>query len=342
VRRSLAAAACVIAILAVTAAPAHADHGVGHPNWSCCAGLANFAEDFPELLDGEWGYPLGGWGGVRKGTALHRTPVIFVHGNGEDASFWDLQNETAVAVNVRQRFKAAGYGDQELWALSYNGQRCGQNTCQTYNEVNVADFAAFARAVLAYTGAKRFDVVAHSLGVTVVRRALRLHEDLRMSLEDAVFASGANHGTSVCRGSESLIGCDEIHPGSPWLAALNTGDETPGEARYVTICDCTGATDHFFLAVDARSPQLDGAQNIEVPGSAHFVTARGPAVVTSYIPLVARKTTTSAPAMRDEPKATTVKGRQLAATGVGSSSLWLVLLLAAILLARATRRGART
>jgi len=314
------------ACAAVPAAPAVAEPaGAGHPDWSCCAAIAEFPKDFPVLLDADWGYPIGGWGGIRRRAPLARTPVIFVHGNGEDASFWDLDNETSVAVNVRARFRAAGYSDQELWALSYNGQRCGSNLCQTYNQINVADFAAFMRVVLDYTGARTVDVVAHSLGVTVVRRALYEQPDLVAHVEDAIFASGANHGTTTCRGSGSIKGCDEMEPGSAWLAELNA-DETPGAIRFVTICDCTGVADHFFLAVDARSPQLDGAENLEIPGSLHFMTARGPDAFSRFLPLVRRK------ARRSEVlgfHASRIPGATLPATGLRAASVGWVLLGAA-------------
>jgi len=336
--------ACGLAVVAIVAAPvtARAEHATGHPDWSCCPALARFADDVPELLDAEWGYPVGGWGGIRRGAPLNRTPVIFVHGNGEDASFWDLDNESTLAVNVRERFRADGYTDQEMWALSYNGARCGNNTCQTSNEVNVADMVAFIETVLDYTGAQEVDIVAHSLGVTLVRRALQVRPDLQARVEDAVFASGANHGTTACRGSETIIGCHEIYPGSPWLAALNDGDETPGATRYMTVCDCTGAVDHFFLGPDARSPQLDGAENLEVPGSAHFVTARGPDVYGRYLSFV--KQGGPRAVVRGTRRQPSPSGRaSLPATGIPApaTAAAVAMLLAASMTAVVARRSAR-
>jgi hypothetical protein len=120
--RGLLAGAATL-VFAATLSPAAATHATGHPDWSCCPAVRRFAPDFPVLLDDEWGYEMGGWGGISEGAPLRRTPVIFVHGNSEDATFFDLQNESGVAVNVRQRFRDAGYTDQELWALCYNGAR---------------------------------------------------------------------------------------------------------------------------------------------------------------------------------------------------------------------------
>src|SRR6476469_7560277 len=71
-----------------------------------------FAPDFPALADHEWNFRLGGFGGVHRGAAIRHAPVIFVHGNNVDAADW---------YPVRDDFRAAGWSDQELWALSYGG-----------------------------------------------------------------------------------------------------------------------------------------------------------------------------------------------------------------------------
>src|SRR5438445_881387 len=68
-----------------------------------------FAPDFSQLTDCEWGYPLGGWGGVHQAAALHHTPIIFVHGNQADAENWYL-----VADELKS---LAGYTDQEMYAI---------------------------------------------------------------------------------------------------------------------------------------------------------------------------------------------------------------------------------
>jgi hypothetical protein len=77
------------------------------------AGAVYFAKDFPAINDEEWGYPLGGFGGLEQGGPLHHTPVVFVHGNQADAQNW---------LDVMQQLQnVAGYTMQEMYALSYNG-----------------------------------------------------------------------------------------------------------------------------------------------------------------------------------------------------------------------------
>jgi pimeloyl-ACP methyl ester carboxylesterase len=300
-----------------------------------------FATDFPKLTDCEWGYPLGGFGGIHQGMTLHHTPVIFVHGNQADAENWYL-----VADQFKQE---AGYTDQELYALSYNGLQngyAGLPTCcapspasQAYwacsvsvssaqtgcpnapgyefccnggkgasDDPNVPDLYAFVQAVQAYTGSQQVDIVAHSLGVTITRKMLLLHPELRPDVLTAVMISGGNHGTSVCRGIESsYYGCEEISPleslppgttttGNPtpsngWLYTLNQAGEAPGPTRWMSVYNGVDSTDPFFVAApgvfnDITSPHLDGATNVTCAHTYHNDERVRPDIVHTYLQFV--------------------------------------------------------
>lgn len=278
----------LVAVLAVSpAAPAVADHHVGHTQPQGPAKVA-FAEDFPDLTDHEWGFALGGFGGVRRHAPRRHVPVIFVHGNNTDHADW---------YPVRDDFRAAGWSDQELWALSYNGLGCDNGSsparsnperdeehremgwdgsCRvTDNDRNVADLRTFILAVREYTGSKRFSIVGHSLGVTVARKTLKDHPELRRDLVAFVAIAGANHGTSFCPpGTEGVVmSCDEIAAGTDWLAELNGPggeDETYLPARWLTVYDGTGAADVAFVGPTyADSPRLAGADERTYPGTDH-------------------------------------------------------------------------
>jgi triacylglycerol lipase len=262
---------------------AAATHSVAH----CRPPAADsaFAPDFPVLQDSEWGYRLGGWGGLGKGRPLEHRPVVFIHGNTRDAHDWDEPGRS-----VRQRFLDAGYSGQELWAVSYNGRstkhRAPLAQCGTAAQANVQDLAAFVGAVADYTGAAKLDIVAHSLGVVLARKMMAEQPRLAGLIDRFVAIAGPNHGTTVCRrtwllwvvGWRDFIGCDEIKPGSAWLHSLNRlhgGTEAPGPTKYLTIYDGTGADILylpwlFWLPVrDQDSPALDGAKNQRLPGLTH-------------------------------------------------------------------------
>lgn len=261
------------------------------------AAAARFAPDVPVLRDSEWGWRIGGFGGVRRGAPLRHVPVVFVHGNNVDHADW---------YPVRDDFRAAGWSDQELWALSYvgiggpngsaltrtNPERDAEHdaagkdgsTYVTENDVNVEDLARFLRMVRSYTGTRRYSLVTHSLGVTLARETLRRHPDLRADLVAFVGIAGGNHGTSLCApGTEGhVVSCDEIAAGTPWLARLNAFGETYPPARWMTVYDGSGAADPAFAGTYAHSPALAGADNRTFPGTYHNDLRLDPAIVAAY------------------------------------------------------------
>ena len=270
------------------------------------AAPAMFAPDFPHLTDCEWGYALGGWGGIRRGLPLSHVPVIFVHGNQADAENW-----FAVAGQFN---RIAGYTRQEMYALSYNGlanfaagaptrsapgpesiayvqanpTTLGNGGHGAANDVNVPDLYAFVRAVMAYTGSQYVDIVAHSLGVTIARKMLYLHRDLYRHVLAFVGIAGGNHGTSVCRGIDTVYyGCEEIAPGTKWLAQLNSIGEAPGPTHWMTVYNGLEG-DPFFAGPDEQSPALKGATNLQFPGYYHNDLRVDPAIVPQYLAFLLR------------------------------------------------------
>lgn len=301
-----------------------------------------FGPGFPGLADAEWGFPLGGFGGVARRAPLGHVPVILVHGNNVDAADW---------YPVRDELRKRGWTDQEIWALSYNGLG-GNNgtgvrqqnqaavaehaemgwdgqTRITNNDVNVPDLYTFIMAVRAYTGSDRFSVVGHSLGVTLARKTLKVHPELRRDLVAFVGIAGGNHGTSFCPpGSEgNVVSCNEIAAGTPWLAELNGtdgADETYGPARWLTVYDGSGAADPAYAGPTyAESPVLQGATNTAYPGTYHNDLRLDPDIIGDYRAFIeqaeaARPATSAAePSTSPPPAATRVRGAR-AATAPGA------------------------
>ena len=280
--------------LAWSAGPAAADH------WKKYYGPDEPTRDFPAdfmpllpkdsqayALANPWADPhIGGWGS-NECPADHksRTPVVFVHGNGGHAGHWTLEGAGPVFLNVKQAFLDAGYCPRELWAMSYDGA----GSYSTYNDINAPDVYRFIQAVRRYLGVNKIDIVAHSLGVTVVRKAAFDHRKMYRFMRRFVAIAGATEGTTTCRGSAetgSLHVCDEVAPGAKWLAKLNSIGHTPRGPRYLTIYDGTGAADDFYLGPDALSPQLKGACNHALPGLDHFSLGWSPQAVGNYLPFV--------------------------------------------------------
>lgn len=288
----------VLAVLVLAGVPSYA--GPGKPARSKPQGPAawRFAKGVPVLLDSEWRWKVGGFGGIRPRYPLRHVPVVFVHGNNVDAADW---------YPVRDEFLRAGWTRQELWGLSYGGlggangtalftpnpQRDAEHkamnddhsTYITEDDVNVPDLYRFIRMVQAYTGSRRFVLVTHSLGVTLARKTLLVHKELRRDLVAFVGIAGPNHGTTFCPpGSEgNVVSCDEIAAGTAWLAQLNAGGETYGPARWMTVYDGSGQGDPAYVGPTyAQSPRLAGAVNLQFPHTYHNDLRMDPAIVKTY------------------------------------------------------------
>jgi len=286
-------------ILSVAAGAGAADP---HPN-----GLVgtSFPADFPRIVDASLGVPVIGFGGS-QGRVDH-VPVIFLHGNN-DTPFATSCNPFGYIHNLAQFFLDAGYSPRELWGLGYQGDLCDLIASPTNRSgfahstaANVPDLRAFVRAVLAYTGARRIDIVAHSLGVTLTREWMR-QDHAWNKVRALVAIDGPNHGIINCSPSplnyfqlpssggftpDSAICREYGSDHTPLLTALNRGREAHGPTRYLVLANTDvdfvyiSAQDGFFPAVPAedrdgkphdfsRSARLRGAATVELTQQGQF------------------------------------------------------------------------
>jgi pimeloyl-ACP methyl ester carboxylesterase len=266
---------------------------------------ATFPRDFPRITDASLGVPVIGFGG--SDGRVERVPVIFLHGNN-DTPFPTACNPFGSIHNLAQYFLDAGYSRRELWGLGYQGDQCDLIATPTNRsglahstDANVADLRAFVHAVLAYTGARRVDVVAHSLGVTLTREWMRRDRAYRR-VRSLVAIDGPNHGIINCSPSplnyfqlpsqggftpDSAICREYGSDRTPLLTALNKHGETKGPTRYLVILNTDSdfvyisKQDGFFPAVPAedrdgrphdfsRSARLRGAHTVELTGQGQY------------------------------------------------------------------------
>jgi len=223
--------------------------------------LQDFPADFRPPISAETGRPMPGFGGAESGEtshSLYRTPVIFIHGNTVSARFW---------LPAREYFLQDGYGRDELWALGYGWDHVHYFDA---NDLSVQSIDRIVSSVIDYLSRKRgvpvrqVDIVAHSLGVTVVRQWL-LQTNSYHKVRNFIGVAGANHGTWTSslypRGPQRAVSW-ELAPGSPWLGQLNRAGEAPGPTRYMTLYDGTGWNDVFFPRPLQDSSALAGAENL--------------------------------------------------------------------------------
>ncbi|MEM7677084.1 MAG: lipase [Myxococcota bacterium] len=207
-----------------------------------------FSEDFQRFLTergyGEYDFAQSdapGFGGrIHPDQEISRDPVIFIHGNSDTAKGWR---------SVIDKFKADGYSDAELYALSYGPGNPALSALQHHSKDDLQDVRKFIEAVLEYTGAEKVDVISHSLGVTLTRKALKGGEgldpyagqyDLGDPLTDQVDAfvgiAGANQGLSNTRGFGSFLPTGNrvsgLHPDSDFLRNLNNNPTREAQRVY--------------------------------------------------------------------------------------------------------------
>jgi pimeloyl-ACP methyl ester carboxylesterase len=232
---------------------------------------ASFPPGFAAPTDASLGVPVIGFGAAGP---LARTPVIFLHGNN-DTPYATTCNPYGNVHDMAQYFLDHGYRASELWGLGYQGDQCDLAASPTNRSgvahstlANVPDLRAFVHAVLDYTGAKRVDIVGHSLGVTLAREWMREDHAYRL-VRHLVAVDGPNHGIVDCSPSplnyfalpalggftpDSAI-CQEYGSDhTPFLSRLNARDETPGPTKVLVIRNADTSFVYFSAQDGAFAP----------------------------------------------------------------------------------------
>jgi triacylglycerol lipase len=177
--------------------------------------VTSFARD--DLTGGSFG------GRATPGQPLTHDPVVFVHGNS-DKAFGTVAGQTGWAAS-QQYFLQHGYTLAELYATTWGPADSSKASDQTHSKEYVMKIRGFIEAVLAYTGASHVDIISHSMGVTLARKAIlggRATDDaagaydvgspLTDRVDTFVGIAGANLG---------LVACYETGPSSPTCAETN-------------------------------------------------------------------------------------------------------------------------
>ena len=160
--------------------------------------------------------PYGGFGGAR-GCTPRRTPVVLLHGNSESAADW-LRPDSHGGPSAPARLLAAGYSACEVFAVTWLApQGRAQKLLHFHDEAKADLVAGFLGDVLAYTGARKVDLIGHSMGVTVALHALdrgALWERVRRFVSIA----GGLRGLSSC------LAVGDANPLAPTCGAQNLFD----------------------------------------------------------------------------------------------------------------------
>jgi pimeloyl-ACP methyl ester carboxylesterase len=273
------------------------------PDNSAAIGTA-FPAHFPVIRNFYLGTPIIGFGSD-VGRVEH-DPVIFLHGNN-DSPFATACNPFGRVQAFAQFFLDHGYHLSELWGLGYQGDQCDLAQDNTHrSDVSHSTAAAvpilrqFVQAVLEFTGAKRVDIVAHSLGVTVAREWM-LQDNAYRKVRALVAIDGPNHGIIDCSPNpanfyqlpsgggfvpRSAV-CDEYGSDhTQLLTVLNAASETTGPTRYLVIRNKPGTPDFVYNSL--ADGVLPGVPAEDRDGNPHDFTASAGLAGAETIDLVAQ------------------------------------------------------
>ena len=123
-----------------------------------------------------------GYGGFGGGSCTAtKTPVIFVHGNGDNAISFDMPPGAVTgygtpARSVYAELKARGYNDCELFGVTYlSASEQGAAKDNYHSSSKYSILKSFIDKVKAYTGKSQVDIIAHSLGVSMSLATLQYY-----------------------------------------------------------------------------------------------------------------------------------------------------------------------
>jgi len=174
-------------------------------NWLAANGYAGY-----DFVRGD--VPGGSHGGKSSDNdAVVNQPVIFIHGNSDSALGTGSVGATGWTAAINY-FKSQGYKTSELYATTWGPADLLQASSQYHSKAHLTRIRAFIQAVKAYTGATKVDIIMHSMGVTLGRKAIlggtgtdmldggdyNLGSPLTSSVDAFVGIAGANRGLTNC------------------------------------------------------------------------------------------------------------------------------------------------
>jgi len=174
-------------------------------NWLSANGYSSWSFQRTDVPGGSYG------GRVTPGQAVVNHPVIFIHGNGDSALGTGTSTSTGFRASI-EYLKTQGYTSAEIYATTWGPASVAQVPNQYHSKAHLTRIRAFIQAVQAYTGATKVDIVAHSMGVTLARKAIKggsaydaaaggtysLGSALTSSIDTFAGIAGANRGLTAC------------------------------------------------------------------------------------------------------------------------------------------------
>jgi triacylglycerol lipase len=187
-------------------------------NWLTANGYGSYNFQRSEIAGGSYG------GRTSAGQAVVNHPVIFIHGNSDSAlGYSSVYTGWTSSISY---FKSQGYTSAELYATTWGPANAFLASNQYHSKDNMNRLRAFIQAVKAYTGASKVDIVSHSMGVTLARKAI-IGGTAYDSAAGGSYSLGAALTSSIdafvgiAGGNRGLVACYQTGPTTPTCSDIN-------------------------------------------------------------------------------------------------------------------------
>ncbi|MFW9854257.1 MAG: esterase/lipase family protein [Candidatus Thorarchaeota archaeon] len=228
-----------------------------------------------------------------KTISSHHNPILFVHGWNRDSS------DFAPMIDW---FKSDGWTSTALYANNFDDR----SNCSVQTNINNANrIKQWVTDILAETGAKKIDIVGHSMGGLNSRYYIKFLGGTDY-VDDYVSLGSPQHGENVAACGEQgvndlavILNEGDETPGGilsdivgprvdPFSGIIYNGTHIPGNISYTSIFSKADVIPYV-------SPPLDGGDNVEVEGLTHFQLYQSESVYTIVKDAVddTRETTTN-------------------------------------------------
>jgi len=192
-------------------------------SWLQNNGYSSFNFDRKDIVGGSFG------GKADDKDKISKEPIIFFHGNSDHA-IGNQGDQFNGFTDTITYLLSQGYKESELYITTW-GPANTQLASQQYHSYEYISYLRnFTEAVLKYTGAKKVDVIAHSMGVTLARKVIRggnmtdkgttyqLGESFAPKVDTFLAIAGANLGLVSCYLAFALPTCGKENGFYPGIA----------------------------------------------------------------------------------------------------------------------------
>jgi pimeloyl-ACP methyl ester carboxylesterase len=243
----------------------------------------------------------GSYGGKASSTdTVVNQPVIFIHGNSDKAIGTGTAGQSGWNASI-EYFQSKGYKTSELYATTWGPADASMSAYQYHSKTYVMKVRKLIEAVRAYTGAAKVDVIAHSMGVTLARKAILggyatdsleggqyyIGPPLTASVDTFVGIAGANRGLTSCYttggSTPTCANTNGLYPGywngagvsgrSAYLQNLYSTSQFEGAFRYSihsTADEVIGGGGVVYYEYTSRIPGQTGEKMYSGYPYGHF------------------------------------------------------------------------